>query len=63
MYAILELALKALIDWLTRTIAGLRAREWAETHPQANGQAPTPAVPAGVAGGPAVPAAGTPGMS
>ncbi len=33
-YAIVGLALNALIDWLTATIGRLRAQEWAATHPQ-----------------------------
>src|SRR5271157_5826677 len=39
-YAMVGLALNALIAWLTRTIAGVRAQEWAKAHPQPNGQPP-----------------------
>ena len=34
-YAIVGLALSGLIGWLTEAIARLRARQWAEAHPQA----------------------------
>jgi uncharacterized protein YggT (Ycf19 family) len=48
-YAIVGLALSALIDWLSSTIGRLRAREWAETQAQsyapARGQAHSPTPP------------------
>ena len=45
-YAIVGLALNALIGWLTDAIARLRARQRADAHPQAYGGAPAgPVVP------------------
>lgn len=48
-YAIVGLALSGLIGWLTNAIVRLRARQWAEAHPQAYVGAAGPATPAGSA--------------